>query len=95
MTVWWPTGRHPLRLAELSDRPPGAMEFVRASVRSSRLPAPPARVRSRQEEPVKRRAFLTASTAATPHPRARAGSGMRPRAVMPALCPGYGAPTAG
>ncbi|MGW1437662.1 hypothetical protein ACWD7M_20770 [Streptomyces griseus] len=63
-SVRWPTGRYLLPLAEIFDRPPEAMGFVPRG-RSSRLPAPPAPVRPGQEEPVKRRAFLTASTAAT------------------------------
>ncbi|MFI1576848.1 hypothetical protein ACH4VQ_39410 [Streptomyces anulatus] len=62
--VRWPTGRYLLPLAEIFDRPPEAMGFVPRG-RSSRLPAPPSSVRPGQEEPVKRRAFLTASTAAT------------------------------
>ncbi|WP_371621522.1 hypothetical protein OG245_00375 [Streptomyces sp. NBC_01116] len=63
-TVRWPTGRYLLPLAEIFDRPPEAMGFVPRG-RTSRLPAPPSSVRPGQEEPVKRRAFLTASTAAT------------------------------
>ncbi|MFD4793228.1 hypothetical protein [Streptomyces anulatus] len=62
--VRWPTGRCLLPLAEIFDRPPEAMGFVPRG-HSSRLPAPPSSVRPGQEEPVKRRAFLTASTAAT------------------------------
>ncbi|MEU4032317.1 hypothetical protein [Streptomyces anulatus] len=62
--VRWPTGRYLLPLAEIFDRPPEAMGFVPRG-RSSRLPVPPAPVRPGQEKPVKRRAFLTASTAAT------------------------------
>ncbi|WP_256726042.1 hypothetical protein [Streptomyces sp. MNU77] len=60
----WPTHRYPLPLAEIFDRPPEAMGFVPRG-RTSRLPSPPSSVRPGQEEPVKRRAFLTASTAAT------------------------------
>ncbi|MEU4181005.1 hypothetical protein [Streptomyces sp. NPDC026589] len=63
-TVRWPTGRYLLALAEIFDRPPEAMGFVPRG-RTSRLPAPPSSVRPGQEEPVKRRAFLTASTATT------------------------------
>ncbi|MFD3644089.1 hypothetical protein [Streptomyces griseus] len=63
-TVRWPTHRYLLPLAEIFDRPPEAMGFVPRG-RTSRLPAPPASVRPGQEEPVKRRAFLTASTATT------------------------------
>ncbi|MGW1437590.1 hypothetical protein ACWD7M_20385 [Streptomyces griseus] len=63
-TVRWPTHRYLLPLAEIFDRPPEAMGFVPRG-RTSRLPTPPAPVRPGQEEPVKRRAFLTASTAAT------------------------------
>ncbi|WP_247705777.1 hypothetical protein [Streptomyces sp. 404i] len=62
--VRWPTHRYLLPLAEIFDRPPEAMGFVPRG-RSSRLPAPPFSVRTGQEEPVKRRAFLNASTAAT------------------------------
>ncbi|WP_405194474.1 hypothetical protein [Streptomyces anulatus] len=62
--VRWPTGRYLLPLAEIFDRPPEAMGFVPRG-RSSRLPAPPSSVRPGQEEPVKRRAFLNVSTAAT------------------------------
>ncbi|MEU4266191.1 hypothetical protein ACYCCF_29940 [Streptomyces argenteolus] len=64
-TVRWPTGRYLLPLAEIFDRPPEAMGFVPRG-RTSRLPAPPpSSVRPGQEEPVKRREFLTVSTAAT------------------------------
>ncbi|WP_405483224.1 hypothetical protein [Streptomyces anulatus] len=63
-SVRWPTGRYLLPLAEIFDRPPEAMGFVPRG-RSSRLPAPPSSVRPGQEKPVKRRAFLNASTAAT------------------------------
>ncbi|WP_241837723.1 hypothetical protein [Streptomyces sp. CB02115] len=63
-SVRWPTGRYLLPLAEIFDRPPEAMGFVPRG-RTSRLPVPPAPARPGQEEPVKRRAFLTASTAAS------------------------------
>ncbi|WP_405504630.1 twin-arginine translocation signal domain-containing protein [Streptomyces anulatus] len=62
--VRWPTTRYLLPLAEIFERPPEAMGFVPRG-RSSRLPAPSSRSRPGQEDPVKRRAFLTASTATT------------------------------
>ncbi|MFF9638731.1 hypothetical protein ACF1D2_29655 [Streptomyces bacillaris] len=62
--VRWPTGRYLLPLTQMFDRPPEAMGFVPRG-RSSRLPVPPAPVRPGQEEPVKRREVLTASTAVT------------------------------
>ncbi|MFJ7416922.1 hypothetical protein ACIQWZ_39960 [Streptomyces sp. NPDC098077] len=63
-TVRWPTHLYLLPLAEIFDRPPEAMGFVPRG-RTSRLPTPPSPVRPGQEKPVKRRAFLTVSTAAT------------------------------
>ncbi|MFJ2833576.1 twin-arginine translocation signal domain-containing protein [Streptomyces sp. NPDC087263] len=63
--VRWPTSRYLLPLVEIFDRQPEAMGFVPRG-RSSRLPVPPPRTPTAgEEEPVKRRAFLTASTAAT------------------------------
>ncbi|MFI9191135.1 hypothetical protein ACIG0A_17835 [Streptomyces californicus] len=59
----WPHARYLLPLTEIFGRPPEALGFVPRG--SSRPPSPPVPSRPGQEEPVKRRAFLTASTAAS------------------------------